>query len=780
VTNTALLTLASNYVKDLSTLNFATTASSGVSIQRFNPFGNTQTYAISSATVWGSTYFGGSGNYMTTNSNPALTPIATTQSTFTIEAWIYMTAASVGTFGAVVGDMQATSTNDNWSFGPNASGQLAFYWYDGAGHTLTGNTVMNTNTWYHIAVSVNAAAISMYVNGVSQTITGNTPLTNRTANNNSLSIGQYSNGSGLFTGYISNLRIVNGTAVYTATFTPSPVPLAPITNTVLLTNQYSNSVADVSTASNVISATGVAVPSLRTPFARVDTSTAATIYSGSVYFGGSGNYMTTNSTPISTTQTTFTVEAWIYMTATSVGSDRGAVVGDMQATAGSNVWSFGPNASGQLTFYWYTGSLNTAYGNTILNLNTWYHIAVSINATAISMYVNGVQQTLTGTTTLTNRLGSNNSLAIGQYSNGSSLFTGYISNLRIVNGQALYTTTFTLSTVPLTTSSQGATGTVLLIPGINAGIYDSTMENNVITTATAQLSTAQYEFGGGSILLNGTTDYLLTPFAPRFVFSGNFTIEAWFNATALPATNSQKWLISSYNAGGNARSFALVLGNTSGTANLGFFFNPDGTSGSNINLTVPTGTINTSTWYHVAASRSAGTIQLFLNGVSIGSTATSITNYNNASGFVAVGSDYPGLTAAYFFQGYIDDIRITNGIARYTATFTPPSRAFQDIQLVSSNIVSPTFTTATNIGTVTWGYNTATTRWSGLQEPTASSNLTPMNIEDQANTATGYFSLPTGTTGQRPVNPQAGYMRYNTTLDSVEYYNFVTGWTTIP
>jgi hypothetical protein len=768
VTNTVLLTLASNYVRDLSTLNFATTASSGVSIQRFNPFGNTQTYAISSATIQGSTYFDGSTSYLTTP-----TGLATAMgggwanNIITLEAWVYPTAYNSANsyYEAVMGYYQAVSGNGRWSWGyvggatTTATMYFGYTTSVGAGNTLNSTaTAAVLNSWSHIALVVNAVnsastTVSMFANGsLLNTFTAQNFTTQGTYysapwigwDNN-----QYTN---RHTGYLSNVRVTTGAALYTGSYTVPTATLSIGTQTSLLALTNSQTITDISTYTWALAQNGTVSATLRTPFARNDTSTAATLYSGSVYFNGSTDYLNVASPNLSGS---WTVEMWVYWT---LGGTQTSMLNFNNGSwTGINFWK---NTSNQLVID--DGSnAQSAFTTVIPAINAWNHIAAVRIGTTTYCYVNGV---LAGSNTFTP--GTISAVTIGRFNSNAYYFPGYISNLRVVNGQALYTTTFTPSTVPLTTSSQGSTSTALLIPGINAGIYDSTMENNLVTVGAAQINTTAttVKFGSGSVKFNGSTDYLTIPANTAFNFgTGNFTIEAW-----IYTTSSATQRIISY-ATGSSLPYEFLLVNSGSNVYLDFYDGTtDNSSGSNY--------VTQNAWVHVAVTRSGTTVYLFINGVVVG-TYTGNSKNLTSTGALYIGTYKPSPTN--YFSGYIDDLRITSGIARYTATFTPPTASFTDIQLVVSSAIT-TFTTATNIGTVTWGYNTATTRWGGLQEPTSPTNLTPMSIEDQANTATGYFSLPQGTTGQRPPNPQAGYMRYNTTLDSVEYYNFVTGWTTIP
>jgi len=99
----------------------------------------------------------------------------------------------------------------------------------------------------------------------------------------------------------------------------------------------------------------------------------------------------------------------------------------------------------------------------------------------------------------------------------------------------------------------------------------------------------------------------------------------------------------------------------------------------------------------------------------------------------------------------------------------------------------PTLTSSTNVAPYTtptgytYSYSTISSRWTlvGLTASIAYTT-TPTYVSDVTNTSEGYFDLPSGTTAQRPANPQGGWIRFNTTINSVEYYSTVTSWTSLP
>ena len=407
---------------------------------------------------------------------------------------------------------------------------------------------------------------------------------------------------------------------------------------------------------------------------------------GSLYLGGLGNYLFTSTQLIPTNLTTFTIESWIYLTQNPTNSLPN-LVGDMTTSTSADYFSFGPIAGGNLSMYWGTGN---CYGNQTISLNTWTHIAASVNNNTISLYVNGVSQTLSGSTTLANRIGTDNLLVIGQ--NNLTNFVGYTTNLRLTQNSALYPTSFTPSAQPLvalssstlsmrnlsntsylqdsSTSSYsfiqvGSTASYSSLTPFTAykGLHppESYQNGHYLITGIYDETTIRNTPATGSLQFDGTTGYLTySPGSSVQFGSNNFTVEAWIYLTS--AQNKQ-YVIDTRNSG------------QTGGWNFAFSVLTPGEfswyNGSTLILQDPsTRDLSVNTWNHVAYVRNAGVGTLYRNGIAVVS-GSDPTNYGIASTSTTIGSSYTPATGNYM-TGNITNLRIMNGTAVYTSQFIPP------------------------------------------------------------------------------------------------------------
>ena len=637
---TSLLTLQTNQAqnnnqfRDSSTNNFAVTRTGTPTQGTFTPF---------SQTGW-SGYFNGTTDYLSNSSMGALG-----SGSFTIELWVY--TPSVATNQCFIGNAASPGYN-NWQIDYISGTTLRFLgWYD---VTFRVAVTLPINSWNHIAVSRNGTNCAMFLNGTRIATPAND------SHNYSvtlLNIGREADATMYYTGYLSNVRIVTGTYVYDPTSTTITVPTAPlalISGTSLLTLQ-SNYFKDNSSNNFAITATGTPSVQAFSPFAPTAAYSAATV-GGSMYFNGSTDYLSVpDNVAFTMGAGDFTLEAWVYLTNAAQQVFIGTF--DAAGSASSPSFTLGLSSTGlPRVGVGYAGAIYYATATAAITTNTWVHIAGVRNGANVYVYTNGVQSTALNMAALA-ITDSTQIVAIGR--NGAyngEYVTGYISNVRIVKGLAVYTAAFTPPTAPLTAIA----GTSLLLNATNSGIYDSTGKNTLTTVGDARISTAVTKYGTGAMYFDGTGDYLSIPDRSYLQFgTGNFTIELWYFPTS--SISSQFFCAK----GSGADGFEFRTRSSAG-GNYYSFWLPTGASA----IAQASVSVTLNVWQHLAVVRSGSTVTLYINGIVVGSGNDS-TNFIAAGSPIIIGAD--GARTLYS-TGYIDDLRITK-YARYTANFAPPSAA---------------------------------------------------------------------------------------------------------
>jgi hypothetical protein len=407
ITGTQLLTCQSNQFIDNSSNAFAITVNGSPSVQRFSPFNPTTPY--STTTIGGSGYFDGS-SYLIAGSG-----IILGTNDFTVEAWYYSSNVSSQAYFA---QNEVTADTGDWGFFINSSGNLQFSSYTTNFLTVTSGLI--SNQWNHVAVTRSGSTLAIYSNGVQR---GTASISANLADANTLTVGNYA------VGYMTDTRIVNGTALYTgSTYTVPTAPETPITNTALLLSYTNAGIPDLA-MQNDLQTVGSA-----------QVSTSVVKYgTGSLYFDGSGSILYTPVYTPTMGSGDFTIEYWMN---TSGSSDV-------------RMFTFGDNnASGSLHII-YTGqyirvnweSTGGATGTHAVNGGTWHYFALVRSGGTLKSYVDGVLDVNYGTVSVNF---NNPALSVGGNSSLSSYYTGYIDDLRISN-YARYTSNFTPPTAALPT-----------------------------------------------------------------------------------------------------------------------------------------------------------------------------------------------------------------------------------------------------------------------------------------------------------------------------------------
>jgi hypothetical protein len=322
-------------------------------------------------------------------------------------------------------------------------------------------------------------------------------------------------------------------------------------------------------------------------------STAQSKYNGtSAYFDGSGDYLSIAATTAFGFGTgDYTAECWINITG-GQGTDR--IIFDFRPSPDS-VASLFISTTNKLTLW--NGTTIGGTG-TALNLSQWYHVALCRSSGVTRCYLNGVQD---WSSSVAMDFTGSRALGIGSWpGNGLAGFFGHIDDLRITK-YARYTSAFTSPPIPSTCT-------------------DLTRSKNVGTLTGG----VDYNFSnGGSLVFDGTNDYVKAPFNSNYNFgSGDFTVSAWINMTVLPSNNWSAFV--THGVSGSAQRWVFYYDTRSSQSSPGLRFSSvNASNAANIDISVgSTSGWSAGIWYYVTITRVGNVFTLYRNGIQVGNTVT--------------------------------------------------------------------------------------------------------------------------------------------------------------
>ncbi len=580
---------------------------------------------------------------------------------FTIEFWVF--GGADNDQDVILEGRSAVGGSFHITYGGYSSTSNSLRYVPGSGSTITtGSDLIADNTWHHVAIERDGSNnVTLYIDGVSKG-TG-TDSTNYTTTTGTWAIG-YSNtaSSNYSNAYYSNFRIVKGSNVYGGAFTPPTTPLTAVSNTQLLTCQ-SNRFIDNSSNSLTLTLTGTPKVLPFSPFVPTRSYSKDAV-GGSMFLDGSGDYIYAegnSSKPFKVlSNSEFSIEFWYYrLTSGSVDVViSGDVLDEFQlafdASNKLDVYMFGSRLVSSPTF---PLASNPSY------TNAWHHFVMTRedHDTKVRTFINGELVSITAANTGDADF---DDLVIGHQGKGTNHPThGYMAGVRFSNSgvpsayQTTETSTGTQVFTPPTAPVTADTSTQLLLSFNNAGIIDHTMKNNLETEGNTRISGQQIKFGTGSIYFDGTDDKIVLPHQEyQQLGTDEFTVELFVYFTSTDQRqgffgNDTGWYFQIYDG---ELEFALSV---SAVIERSF--------SHSINQ-----------WYHLAATRdSSNDIRLFIDGTQQGAVVNSTANLSHASNNFHIGNIGPA-TSRLFKGGYMDEIRITKGVARYNSNFTVPTKAF--------------------------------------------------------------------------------------------------------
>jgi hypothetical protein len=377
------------------------------------------------------------------------------------------------------------------------------------------------------------------------------------------------------------------------------------------------------------------------------------VHGASGYFDGSDYTQTPNTPQFQINGSDeYTISAWVYNQGS--GTHRGICGARLNGNA--NGWCLYIHPDNSL----YIGSIIIGSGyvdrkmhTAVIAPNTWNHVALVKTSAGYRGYVNGVGGTLLA---MTNGFDYQpaQQMTVGALGSGGEFpFLGYIADFQFVRGQALYTADFAVPTAPQVATNSNQK---LLLNFANAGLYDSTGKIVVETVGNARASSGNFRFGPASSISfdNSVASFLRMP-AGCFNFgTSDFTIDLWYFKTAQPGASGRIF----QTADGDALTGISITDN-SGTLTLNMSY-----TGGAWDIGVAGIAMILNSWHHITLRRCGGTVNMFLNGVVVTTSAigTNPVFYNATQTPVIGGQTTPNRSLI----GYLDDFRITIGKARYT------------------------------------------------------------------------------------------------------------------
>ena len=429
---------------------------SGSSTKTITAVGNASASSAQSNFYGGSYYFDNAGDYLSVSST---TDFDFGTGDYTAESWVYLTTT---------GDEYVCNMQTNNTGSPAPWWGINFYSTnlirvgrtgDSNGdpeHMISYN--FTTNRWYHIAVSRESGVSRVFLDGVK---IDEQNVNRSVIRDGNFNIGAYYNGGLNLGGYLQDFRIYKGVAKYTSNFVPAS------TNPDIIPDTPSG----VSGSSKLTESAG-----------------------GSVYFDGTGDYLTIpNSTDFNFGSGDFTIECYAYFTSVSAET----LLGQWENGTNRRSWLLQVN-SGQLSCYLSadgttTGQKRIDSAAGAITTNRWYHLAYARSGNTMRLFIDGTEVGSVDVTGFTNYANTQDTAQVGSQTNaGSNLMTGYISNARIIKGTGLYTSDFTppsrkLSNVTntklLTCQSNTTTGGAAVSPNLG-GINNGTVWSDYLSISS--------------------------------------------------------------------------------------------------------------------------------------------------------------------------------------------------------------------------------------------------------------------------------------------------------
>lgn len=412
------------------------------------------------------------------------------------------------------------------------------------------------------------------------------------------------------------------------------------------------------------SVSSLAVAVVGTPVLSATTAVFATT---SIRLDGSG-HLGFNSSNLAFGTADFTVESWVNLAAVPTGTIRGL----FQLSTAGGLSALTTNLAVTIDlgggFNLLTGDGTVTASSLGSGTGAWFHLAVARTSGVTRLFINGA----VGASVADTFSYSGSDGIVGGYIDTAHRFNGYLEEFRITKNLSRYSAAFVpplfafgsngfdvgdpyFESVVLAMNGDGSNGSTV-VGDRSSFSFPLTQGANPVV-----VSTAQSQFGGSSIYIDGSvSSYTGRDVAalPTLSFGTNdFTIEFWARKSSSDST-ADAYLMQAASTATPGGGWTLYL-----CQSLFAFYH---SGASYFTCTLPS-SCHDDTWHHYAFSRNSGTLRGYQDGALL-NTATYTASLTATEHFLLGKS-----TSGYPFTGYVDDLRITNGVGRYSAAFSAPT-----------------------------------------------------------------------------------------------------------
>ena len=378
-----------------------------------------------------------------------------------------------------------------------------------------------------------------------------------------------------------------------------------------------------------------------TTFSATKDTTTYNVGTSSFYFNNNKIQISSSNDMILGTSD-FTIESWVYINPTGVGKYRGII---QIGNESSQKFTVRINPSNNIQIY-YAGGPNYLFDGYNIPSSVWTHITVVRVSGILNLYINGILIDSVNFSSSVNAVNPSYTLIGDDYNTGNNYyFVGNLDELSVSN-IARYTSNFTPSTIPTLVDYN----TILYLGNDSLSISSG--------NTTQLLSSTEKQFGTSSLQFNGTS-YLTAPSNSKYVLgTDDFTIELGAKVTYLDANNGATLIENTPYNSSPTTYYRVAMSNT------GKIIFQNGMSGG----AIIGKTDQFNKWCNITVTRTNGVVTLYVNGIKEGESNI-VVNFTRDTFDIGRNSTWSSNGA--LLQGFIDDLRITKGLARYTENFTP-------------------------------------------------------------------------------------------------------------